>query len=110
METCRVAARLSVAVGGDGDQSLSRMSSLAHAVRAEKEPLLDIHPIDADPRGFTDGHTVRVFTGRGWLILHTRVSGRVRPGVVSMPSGWWASSSPSGRSANALTADRYRPR
>ena len=81
------------------------MSSSAHVVRAEKEPLLDIHPIDADPRGFTDGHTVRVFTGRGWLILHARVSGRVRPGVVSMPSGWWASSSPSGRSANALTAD-----
>ena len=83
-------------------------SSYVHverAVRAEKEPVLDIHPIDAEPRGVADGHTVRVFNGRGSLTLHARVSDRVRPGVVSMPSGWWASSSPSGRSANALTAD-----
>ena len=30
---------------------------------------------------------------------------RVRPGVVAMPSGWWASRSPGGSSANALTPD-----
>jgi anaerobic selenocysteine-containing dehydrogenase len=75
------------------------------AVRAEREPLLDIHPIDADPRGVAEGDTVRVFNDRGSLTLHARVSDRVRPGVVSVPSGWWASASPSGRSANSLTAD-----
>ena len=75
------------------------------AVRAESEPLLDIHPIDAELRGVADGHTVRVFNDRGSLTLHARVGDRVRPGVVSVPSGWWASASPSGRSANALTAD-----
>lgn len=83
-------------------------SSYGHvdrALRAEKEPFLDIHPMDAEPRGIADGHTVLVFNGRGSLTVHARVGDRVRPGVVSMPSGWWASSSPSGRSANALTAD-----
>lgn len=75
------------------------------AVRAESEPLLDIHPIDAELRGVADGHTVRVFNDRGSLTLHARVGDRVRPGVVSVPSGWWASASPSGRSANSLTAD-----
>ncbi len=75
------------------------------ARRAEREPLLDIHPVDAEVRGIADGQTVRVFNDRGSLTLHARVGDRVRPGVVSVPSGWWASASPSGRSANSLTAD-----
>jgi len=37
--------------------------------------------------------------------LHARVGDGVVPGVVAMPSGWWASLSPGGSSANALTAD-----
>jgi anaerobic selenocysteine-containing dehydrogenase len=75
------------------------------AVKAEGEPLVDIHPNDAEPRGIVDGQTVRVFNDRGSLTLGVRVGDRVRPGVVSVPSGWWASASPSGRSANSLTAD-----
>jgi anaerobic selenocysteine-containing dehydrogenase len=75
------------------------------AVKAEGEPILDIHPIDAERRGIGDGHTVRVFNDRGSLTLRVRVGDRVRPGVVSVPSGWWASASPSGRSANSLTSD-----
>ena len=48
---------------------------------------------------------MRVFNDRGEVTLAARVGERVRAGVVSIPSGWWASTSPSGRSANALTAD-----
>ncbi len=83
-------------------------SSYVHverAVRAERDPVLDIHQWDAEPRGIADGQTVRVFNDRGALTLTARVGDRVRPGVVSVPSGWWASASPSGRSANSLTAD-----
>ncbi len=75
------------------------------AVRAERAPRLDISPADADSRGIVDGQVVRVFNDRGELTLAARVGERVRAGVVSIPSGWWASTSPSGRSANALTAD-----
>jgi anaerobic selenocysteine-containing dehydrogenase len=75
------------------------------AVRAEGAPRLDIHPQDAQARGIVDGQDVRVFNARGSVALAARVGDRVRPGVVSMPSGWWASVSPSGRSANSLTAD-----
>ena len=78
---------------------------VARAIKAEGAPILDIHPIDAEQRGILDGHVVRVFNGRGSVTLRVRVGDRVRPGVVSMPSGWWASASPSGRSANSLTAD-----
>jgi anaerobic selenocysteine-containing dehydrogenase len=75
------------------------------AVRAEGAPRLDIHPEDAERRGIADGQDVRVFNDRGSVTLAARIGDRVRPGVVSMPSGWWASASPSGRSANSLTAD-----
>jgi anaerobic selenocysteine-containing dehydrogenase len=37
--------------------------------------------------------------------MPARIGDRIRPGVVSMPSGWWASLSPGGSSANALTSD-----
>jgi anaerobic selenocysteine-containing dehydrogenase len=67
--------------------------------------LVDIHPDDAAPRNIGEGDVVTVFNDRGELTLRARVSDRVRSGVVAVPSGWWASASPSGRSANALTAD-----
>ena len=41
----------------------------------------------------------------GWIELPVRVGDKVRSGVVSMPSGWWASKTASGSSANALTPD-----
>ena len=37
--------------------------------------------------------------------VRARVGEVVCPGVVALPSGWWASHSPGGSSANALTAD-----
>lgn len=83
-------------------------SSYAHterAIKAERSPYVDLHPDDAAARGIGDGDLVRVFNDRGSVQLPARVSDRVRPGVASMPSGWWASRSPSGSSANALTPD-----
>ncbi|MFZ0322582.1 MAG: molybdopterin dinucleotide binding domain-containing protein, partial [Actinomycetes bacterium] len=83
-------------------------SSYGHvdrARRAEREPAVQINPVDADARTIVDGSQVRVFNDRGSLVLKAEVGESVRPGVVSVPSGWWASASPGGRSANALTSD-----
>jgi anaerobic selenocysteine-containing dehydrogenase len=74
-------------------------------LRAERAPQLDIHLIDATARGIVDGESVRIHNERGAVEIKVRVGDRVRPGVVAMPSGWWASLSPGGVSANALTAD-----
>jgi anaerobic selenocysteine-containing dehydrogenase len=74
-------------------------------LKGEKEPLLEIHPDDAAPRGVVDGGEVRVFNDRGELRLNARVGNRVRPGVVSIPSGWWPGLSPGGASVNVLTSD-----
>ena len=62
-------------------------------------------PDDAAVRGIADGEVVRVFNDRGAVLTRAQVDERVRPGVVALPSGWWASLSPGGASANALTAD-----
>ena len=83
----------------------SSYANLPRHIRAEKEPLADIHPTDAANRSIADGDTVRVFNDRGELTLRARIGERVIPGMIAVPSGWWASLSPGGSSANALTAD-----
>jgi anaerobic selenocysteine-containing dehydrogenase len=83
----------------------SSYGNVERAVKAEKTPLLDMHPADAAARGISDGDRVRVFNDRGSLQIPARVGDKVRSGVVSLPSGWWASRSPSRSSANALTPD-----
>ncbi len=83
----------------------SSYANLPRHLKAEREPRLDVHPADAAPRGIADGDEARVFNGRGEVRLRARVGDGARPGVVAMPSGWWASLSPGGAAANALTAD-----
>ena len=83
----------------------SSYANVGRALKAEKAPMLDMDPGDAVARGIADGDAVRVFNDRGSVELAARVGDRVRAGVVSMPSGWWASKMPSGSAANALTPD-----
>jgi anaerobic selenocysteine-containing dehydrogenase len=83
----------------------SSYGNMPRQLKAEKEPLADIHPDDANHRGIATGDMVRVFNDRGSLTLRARVGDRVVPGMVAMPSGWWATLSPGGSSANALTGD-----
>jgi anaerobic selenocysteine-containing dehydrogenase len=83
----------------------SSYANLPRHLKAEREPLLEIHSVDAVPRGIGDGDMVRVLNDRGAVEIRASVGDRIRPGVVSVPSGWWASLSPGGSSANALTAD-----
>jgi anaerobic selenocysteine-containing dehydrogenase len=83
-------------------------SSYVHVDRAraaEDPPRLDISAEDAAPRGISDGDWVEALNDRGTVSFLARVGDRVGPGVVSVPSGWWASHSPSGLSVNALTSD-----
>jgi anaerobic selenocysteine-containing dehydrogenase len=83
----------------------SSYTGVARHRNAEHEPLLEMHPADAAARGLADGCWVEVCNDRGRVQLRARLGDRVRPGVVAMPHGWWASLSPGGSSANALTPD-----
>ncbi|WP_281916232.1 molybdopterin-containing oxidoreductase family protein [Caldimonas thermodepolymerans] len=72
----------------------------------EGEPVLEIHPQDAAPRGIEDGRPVRVHNDRGEYWCIARVSERARPGVVNGLGIWWRKLGLRGTNVNELTHQR----
>ena len=70
----------------------------------EIEPLLEIHPDDALPRGITSGAVVRVFNQRGSYTVKADVSERARCGVVNGLGIWWRKLGLAGTNVNQLTS------
>ena len=79
----------------------SSYSSPEHHGRLERGPYVELDPFDATARGLADGDLVRVWNDRAALTMPVRLTGRVRPGVVAIPWGWWGDDA----NANALTND-----
>jgi anaerobic dimethyl sulfoxide reductase subunit A len=48
-----------------------------------------INPVDAEPRGITNGDMTRLFNMRGETHIEARVTPRIIPGVVAAPFGTW---------------------
>jgi anaerobic selenocysteine-containing dehydrogenase len=71
----------------------------------EAGPFLELCADDATSRGIADGQCVRVFNDRASIEVPARISERLRPGVVSIPWGWWSRHHPDGMVANSLTND-----
>ena len=82
----------------------SSFANLPSFVHAEKEPMLDIHPDDAEMRGIDSGDRVRIFNDRGSFAARARVTEKARQGVVVALSIWWKKLSPDGRNANEVTS------
>jgi len=82
----------------------SSFANLPSFIRAEKEPVLDIHPQDAKARGISSGDRVRVFNDRGGFEVTARVSRRARHGVVVALSVWWKKLSSDRHNANDVTS------
>jgi anaerobic selenocysteine-containing dehydrogenase len=72
----------------------------------EGEPLLEIHPQDAQPRGIESGAVVRVFNERGEYRCKAHVCDRARPGVVNGLGIWWRKLGPSGTNVNEVTSQQ----
>jgi anaerobic selenocysteine-containing dehydrogenase len=72
----------------------------------EGEPLLEIHPDDAAPRGITSGAMLRIFNDRGEYRCRAEVSARARPGVVNGLGVWWRKLSAAGTNVNEVTHQR----
>jgi len=70
----------------------------------EGEPSLEIHPVDAQPRGIASGDRVRVRNDRGSFELAARITDRARPGCVVALSIWWKKLARDGRNANEVTS------
>jgi anaerobic dimethyl sulfoxide reductase subunit A len=72
-----------------------------------------INPIDAAARRIKDGDEVKVYNGRGALVLPCRVTPRIMPGVVDIPQGAWYEPDKDGvdhgGNVNVLTSHRWTP-
>ena len=55
----------------------------------EPEPVVDIHPSDAAARDIDDGEYVRLYNGRGEVVVKARYNEGYRPGMVNVNQGWW---------------------
>ncbi len=72
----------------------------------EGEPLLEIHPQDAEARGLRDGVIVRTFNDRGEYRCRVSITDRARPGVVVGLGVWWRKFGVAGTNTNELTSQR----
>jgi anaerobic selenocysteine-containing dehydrogenase len=70
----------------------------------EGEPILEMHPSDAAPRGIASGQRVRVFNDRGSYRCKVQVGDRARPGVVNGLGIWWRKLGPDGTNVNEVTS------
>lgn len=82
----------------------STFVNVASLRRAAGKPTLEIHADDAHARGIVEGAQVSIFNDRGAFVAEAVVTDRVRPGVVSAPSVWWAKLTDSGTNANHTTS------
>jgi anaerobic selenocysteine-containing dehydrogenase len=73
---------------------------------AEGEPLLEIHPQDAQTRAIQSGDWVCVFNDRGRYHCKAQVSERARPGVVNGLGVWWRKLGARGTNVNEVTSQR----
>ena len=69
----------------------------------EGEPVLEIAPVDATPRGIASGDRVRIFNARGSIVCRAVVGARARPGVVNGLGVWWKKLASDGKNGNELT-------
>jgi len=82
----------------------STFVNVASLRRAAGKPTLEIHPDDASPRNIIEGMHVSIFNDRGAFTAEAVVTDRVRPGVVSAPSVWWAKLTSDRANANHTTS------
>ena len=66
----------------------SQFRNIPSLLAVEREPLVDMHPEDAEMRKIADGDRVRVETPHGRILMKARVSPVVRPGSIRIAWGW----------------------
>lgn len=92
----------------------NKIRTKVHSTYALMPWLSEIYPkgwvtisnADAEARGIKDGDMVEVFNDRGSIKVAAHVNSGIRPGVVSMPNGWWMQQ---GTCSSVLTNDYTHP-
>ncbi|MGQ9654194.1 MAG: molybdopterin-containing oxidoreductase family protein, partial [Thermodesulfobacteriota bacterium] len=82
-------------------------------LREQLPQVVSMSEADAEARGIRDGDVVRVFNDRGETRVQAKVTGRIMPGVASLPEGAWYEPDAQGVDraghANVLTRDEPSP-
>lgn len=81
----------------------SSFANVDRFIRRERQPVVQIHPVDAAPRRIGDGDQVRIWNERGSVLLTAEVTEHIVPGTVLAPGIWWLKQSPDGRNINQIT-------
>jgi anaerobic dimethyl sulfoxide reductase subunit A len=72
-----------------------------------------INPLDAEVRDICEGDWVKVYNNRGEMVLPCRVTVRIMPGVVDIPTGAWWTPDEAGvdrrGAVNVLTSEKLTP-
>ena len=66
----------------------SQFRNIGRLRRLMPEPLVDINPVDAKPRGIQHGDEVVISSPRGSIKMKANVTDTILPGVVSTPHHW----------------------
>jgi anaerobic selenocysteine-containing dehydrogenase len=74
-------------------------------MEARTNQKLEIHPLDAEARGVSEGDLVRVLNDRGAIELTAMLNAHLPAGVVTARLDW-AKLHPGGANVNALTSER----
>ncbi|NIR30943.1 MAG: molybdopterin oxidoreductase family protein [Gammaproteobacteria bacterium] len=82
----------------------STFANQAELLRREGEPVIEIHPEDAERRGIASGDRVVVENARGSCALRALVTEGVRRGTAASPKGFWSKHN-GGRNINWTTSD-----
>lgn len=72
-----------------------------------------INPVDARTRGIKEGDMVRIFNDRGIMEIPCRLTNKMMPGVIDIPTGGWFTPDAAGTdrrgAVNTLTSERWSP-
>lgn len=81
--------------------TMTRTAHVARVSQQHPQPLLEVHPADAERHGLVDGGWAEVISRRGGVVARVQVTERIRPGTVFLPMHWGASQ-PNACEANRL--------
>ena len=79
-----------------------RITSTFGGLHSGEEPVLEMHPVDAQTRALRSGRRVRVWNGLGEIHLPLVVTEAVPQGVVCTLKGAWLATSDNGQTVSAL--------
>ncbi len=85
--------------------TLTRTGLAPELCRHAPEPIIDIHPADAEVQGLKPGQLARLVTPFGEAVAPVRITDAQRPGDLFLPMHWTALFAPKGRSNGLIAGD-----